>query len=140
MNKISVVLATYNEEENLGDCLRSIRVLSDEIIVVDGNSIDNTVQIAEQYGAKVIMVENKQIFHINKQIAIDAATKDWVLQLDADERVSESLGKEIKEKIVNTQLNGYWLPRKNWFLGRFLRLYIEIVSKGKGKITTKRCS
>ena len=97
--KLSVVLATYNEEENIGNCLSSVREIAEEIVIVDGTSKDKTVEIARKYGAKVKITTNKQIFHINKQMAIDMATCDWILQLDADERVSPELAKEIKEKI-----------------------------------------
>src|SRR5581483_9317713 len=118
---VSVVLATFNEEKNLPDCLESVKNFADEIIVVDGTSTDKTVEIAKNYKAKVLVTTNPPIFHINKQKAIDMATKDWILQLDADERVTPALAKEI-EQIINgdEEKNGYWIPRKNWFLGRFL--------------------
>ena len=121
MNKISVVLATFNEEKNLPACLESVKGLADEIIIVDGTSTDKTVEIAKKYGAKITITDNPPIFHINKQKAIDMATKDWILQLDADERVTPELAKEIKKTVSDTSaLNGYWIPRKNYFLGRFL--------------------
>ena len=121
METISVVLAVYNEEKNLEDCLESVRDFADEIIVVDGGSTDRTVEIAKKFNAKIKITDNPQIFHINKQKAINMATKDWVLQLDADERVSSELTGEIKLKIQKAgEINGFWIPRKNWFLGRFL--------------------
>ncbi len=122
MAKLSVVLATFNEEKNLSDCLSSIKDFADEIIVVDGSSVDKTVEIAKRFGAKTVVTTNPKMFHINKQKAIDMASKDWILQLDADERVSPELKSEIKSKISNSksEANGYYLPRKNWFLGRFL--------------------
>lgn len=119
--ELSVVLATFNEERNLPECLNSVSDLANEIVIVDGSSQDRTVEIARKYGAKVMVTENLPIFHINKQKAIDLATKDWILQLDADERVSRELAEEIKSKLANNSLtNGYWVARKNWFLGRFL--------------------
>lgn len=119
---LSVVLATYNEEENIGDCLQSVRRLADEIIVVDGSSTDKTRTITKQFKAKVFKVTNKPIFHINKQLAVDKASSKWILQLDADERVSSELVLEIKAIISQKkpQFNGYYLPRKNWFLTKFL--------------------
>jgi glycosyltransferase involved in cell wall biosynthesis len=118
---LSVVLATFNEEENLSALLDSVKNLADEIIVVDGSSVDKTAEIARKYGAKVLMVRNLPNFHINKQKAIDLATKDWIFQLDADERVSKELADEIKAKLTNnSSVNGYWVARKNWFLGKFL--------------------
>lgn len=138
---LSVVLATYNEEKNLPDCLQSIKNLADEIIIVDGQSSDKTTEIAKSFGAKILVVENKQNFHINKQKAIDLATKDWILQLDADERVTPKLGEEMREKICNFEVAGYFIPRKNWFLGRFLMkggVYpdytLRLYQKGKGKL------
>ncbi|MDQ7001559.1 MAG: glycosyltransferase family 2 protein [Ghiorsea sp.] len=95
MSKISVVLATFNEENNIGDCLKTIKDWADEIIVVDGESTDRTVEIAKKHGAKVFITSNKPIFHINKQMAIDKAKGDWILQLDADERVTPELRDEI---------------------------------------------
>lgn len=120
--ELSVVLATFNEENNLVECLDSVRGLADEIIVVDGSSADKTVEIAGKYGAKVVITKNLPNFHINKQKAIGMATKDWILQLDADEKVSVDLAQEIESKIQNpkSETNGFWMPRKNWFLGRFL--------------------
>lgn len=100
MKKLSVVLATFNEEENIKRCLDSVKDIADEIIVVDGSSTDRTVEIAREFGAEVLIRDNPEMFHINKQKAIDLATKDWVLQLDADEYVSKSLGEELK-KIIN---------------------------------------
>ncbi|KKU45882.1 MAG: hypothetical protein UX62_C0026G0012 [Microgenomates group bacterium GW2011_GWA2_46_7] len=67
--KLSVALAVYNEENNLGECLETIKSIADEIVIVDGQSTDKTVEIALQYGAKVISQENRSNFHINKQHA-----------------------------------------------------------------------
>ena len=97
--KLSVAIATFNEEENLGSCLDSVKDWVDEIVVVDGSSTDKTVEIAKKYGAKVIVRENPPIFHINKQKAIDACRGKWILQLDADERVSPELKEEILEVV-----------------------------------------
>lgn len=146
MKKISVVLATYNEEKYLRDCLKSIKDIADEIIIVDGTSSDKTVDIAREFGAKVIVKDNPPMFHINKQLAIDTATKDWVLQLDADERVTPALAAEIQEKINDEKndADGFWLPRKNWFLGRYLMkggVYpdytLRLYKNGKGRLPMK---
>lgn len=181
MSKLSVVLATYNEEKNLGDCLESVKDIASEIIIVDGTSTDHTVAIAKRYGAKVTVTDNPPIFHINKQKALDQATNPWILQLDADERVSKSLAKEIMYVISlnDSELEEYqkrlkhrdlflrhqmliekrdgtigqassdsyaafFLPRKNYFLGRYLRYggvypdgVIRIVRKGKAYFPCK---
>lgn len=142
---LSVVLAVFNEENNLGDCLDSIANIANEIVIVDGGSKDNTVEIALKYGAKVIKTDNPPIFHINKNKAIDAAQCDWILQLDGDERVTPQLQKEI-ERIINsgTSLNGFWIPRRNFFLNRFLikggqypDYTMRLYRKGKGRLPAK---
>lgn len=102
MNKLSVVLATHNEETHIGDCLKSVSKIADEIVVVDGSSTDKTREIAESFNAKVIKKNNPRIFHINKQIALEEASNSWILQLDADERVSENLASEITSVINMT--------------------------------------
>ncbi|HSA84447.1 MAG TPA: glycosyltransferase family 2 protein [Patescibacteria group bacterium] len=109
MAKLSVVLATYNEEKNLDACLASVKDIVDEIIIVDGSSLDGTVAIAEKYNAKITIVPNQQNFHINKQKALDIATHPWILQLDADERVSKQLASEIQKVIgmSDEEINTY---------------------------------
>jgi len=144
MNKISVTLATYNEEKNIAKVLESVKELADEIVIVDGTSKDKTVEIAREFGAHVIVRENPKIFHINKQIANDHAKMDWILQMDADEKITPELTKEIREKIENEEINGYWIPRKNYFLGRYLMkggqypdYTLRLYRRGKGKLPQK---
>ena len=96
MQKLSVVLAVRNEEENLPRCLESVKDIANEIIVVDEYSTDRTREIAEKLGAKVYLEPHHDIFHITKQKALDMATGDWILQLDADEVVTNELANEIK--------------------------------------------
>ena len=120
---LSVALAVHNEENNLGPCLDSIKDLAEEIVIVDGESTDNTVAIAKSYGAVVLVEENRQNFHINKQHAIDACHGTWILQLDADERVSSMLATEIKGVISADPAampEAYYLKRRNYFLGRWM--------------------
>ena len=142
--KLSVVLATYNEEKNIRTCLNSVVKWCDEIVVVDGSSTDNTVKIAKEFSAKIIVTDNPPIFHINKQKAIDAAQSEWILQLDADEYVTPELEHEIKTVIKSGYKDGYWIPRKNYFLGRFLMkggIYpdytLRLYRRGKGKLPQK---
>lgn len=149
--KISVAIATHNEEKNIGRCLKSVVSWVDEIVVIDGSSKDGTVEIAKKYKAKVIVTDNPLIFHINKQKAIDYCRGDWILQLDADEEVTGELKKEII-RVVNGQLSktnhpsivGYYLPRKNFLLGQWMRkggLYpdyvVRLFKKGKGRFLCK---
>jgi glycosyltransferase involved in cell wall biosynthesis len=104
-NRLSVVLATLNEEKNIKDCLASVNSVANEIIVVDESSDDRTRAIARELGARVYKVKHEPIFHKTKQKAIDKATGDWILQLDADERVSSELAKEIDE-VINSSNEG----------------------------------
>lgn len=123
MKKISVVLATFNEAKNLTKCLDSVKDFADEIIVVDGSSTDETREIAKKdYQAKVIKTTNKPNFHINKQLAMDEAKGDLILQLDADEVVDEQLKKFILKIAKQTEIkeSAWWIARKNLFLGKWL--------------------
>ncbi|MBI3397560.1 glycosyltransferase family 2 protein [Candidatus Woesebacteria bacterium] len=99
MNKLSIVLAVRNEEENIRKCLESVKDIADEIVVVDEYSADNTAKIAKEFNANVYEESHRAIFHETKQIALSKSTGDWILQLDADEVVTPELAKEIKEVI-----------------------------------------
>lgn len=145
--KLSVALATFNEEKKLSDCLNSVEKIADEIVVVDGGSKDNTVEVAKKFGAKVIVTKNPPIFHINKQKAIDQCQGDWILQLDADEIVSPELRNEIlsltKLPLTETK-DAYFIPRKNHFLGKWLKKggqypdpVIRFFKKGKAYLPCK---
>ncbi len=127
---LSVVIITHNEEANIARTLASVQPLvsegKGEIIVVDSGSTDRTAEIAKSYGAKVFVEEWKG-FAAQKNSAIDKATGDWVLSLDADEELSDGLTKEVEEICHGPaedgfgSENGYWLKRQNHFLGRPLR-------------------
>src|SRR3989344_8275695 len=140
--KISAALAVYNEEKNVLDCLESLKKFANEIVVVDGTSTDRTAQIAKNFGARVITTQNKPMFHINKNMAIDACKNPWVFLMDADERISDGLADEIKKMVgKNPEQNGFWVPRRNWFLGGFLKKggaypdkVIRLFKKGKGRL------
>lgn len=93
---LSVVVATHNEAENMSAFLKAIKPIADEVIIVDGESSDDTVKIAKQFGAHVLTVPNQKMFHINKQIGIEKATCEWILQLDADEIITKELGAQIR--------------------------------------------
>lgn len=150
MKKLSVALATYNEEANIKMCLDAVVGWADEIVIVDGESTDKTAAIAKELGARVIEKPNQKNFHINKQIAIDACKNPWILQLDADEVVSKELRSEIEGILRSDEgqgesiKDGYNIPRKNWFLGRFLMkggqypdYTIRFYRNGKGRLPQK---
>jgi len=143
---ISIAIATYNEEGNIVKCINAVKDWVNEIVIADGSSQDKTVQVASKFkNVKIIETTNKEIFHINKNIAIDACTSDWILQLDADEIVSVELKEEI-EKILekdpkDVKENGFWINRKNYFLGSFLKKggqypdsTLRFFKNGKGRL------
>jgi glycosyltransferase involved in cell wall biosynthesis len=122
---LSVVLITQNEEHNLPRTLESVLPLvrdgKGEIIVVDSGSTDRTVEIAQSFDAKVF-VEAWKGFAAQKNSAIDKASMDWVLQLDADEALETGLAAEIEvAPKADSSLKGFWIPRKNYFLGRWIK-------------------
>jgi glycosyltransferase involved in cell wall biosynthesis len=117
---ISVAIVAMDEEANIGRTLASVR-WADEIVLVDSGSKDRTCEIATAAGARVV-VEPWRGYVAQKQYAIELSTKDWVLLLDADEEVSPGLAEEIRQAIADPgAVSGYWLPRKNLFLGRWMR-------------------
>lgn len=112
-------MITYNEEDNIDEALRSV-LDAGEIIIVDSFSTDRTVEIARKYTDRLYQ-SSWQGFAKQKQQAIDLAEAEWVFLLDADERMTPELKKEIEETIKNTDKNGFFVPRKNYFLNRWIR-------------------
>ena len=141
---ISVVLITHNEEANLPRTLASVMPLvrdgTGEIIVLDSGSTDRTLEIAREHGAR-IFVEKWKGFAGQKNSAMDKASMDWVLQLDADEALEPGLAEEIISTLTRSSRNaGFWIPRKNFFLGRWIKhggFYpdpkLRLVRRGAGK-------
>lgn len=121
---LSVVLITQNEETNLPRTLESVLQLvrdGGEIILVDSGSTDRTLEIAKAHGAKIFS-EPWKGFAAQKNSAIDKATSDWILQLDADEALEPALALEIQAALKNDAVSqGFWIPRKNFFLGRWIK-------------------
>ena len=118
--RISVALITRNEQHNIAECLRSV-AWADEIIVVDQGSTDGTAQLARELGARVIDAPDWPGFGPQKNRALDACTGDWILALDADERVTPELQHEI---ITSTAAGGhdvYEIPRLSSYCGRLIR-------------------
>ena len=142
--KISVALITLNEESNLPRTLESVQPLvrdgQGEIIVVDSGSTDRTLEIARSFAAQ-IFTEPWKGFAVQKNSAMEKAAGDWVLQLDADEALEPELVPEIEAAIQQSrELNGLWIPRKNYFLGRWIKhggFYpdpkLRLIRRGAGK-------
>ena len=117
---LSVILITYNEEKNIAACLESVR-WADEIVLVDSGSEDQTAAIAQRFGVKVFQ-KNFAGYGSQKQYALEQATGDWVLSLDADERITPELQAEILEKIAQSdKVVGYEITRKNFIFGKWLK-------------------
>ncbi len=119
MIPISVVIVTKNEEENIKDALESAKDFS-EIIVIDSFSSDQTIDICKKYTENVFQEEWKG-YAKQKQKGIDRASMPWVLILDADERLTPELKSEIFTALDDKSDSGFYIPRKNFFLGRWIR-------------------
>ncbi|KPJ69458.1 hypothetical protein AMJ44_03835 [candidate division WOR-1 bacterium DG_54_3] len=120
MPEISVVIATKNEERNIRDCLESVK-WADEIIIVDDASSDKTVEVCKVYTDKIFINDSKGSFHKNKNFGLEKAVGDWILSLDADERIPEDLSKEIRIAVKDERKVGYYISRKNFFLSKWIR-------------------
>jgi len=138
---ISVAIVAMDEEANIGRTLASV-AWANEIVLVDSGSKDRTSDIAREHGARVV-VEPWRGYVAQKQYAIELCTQDWVLLLDADEEISPGLAAEIRATIADPNaLSGYLLPRKNLFLGRWMRhggFYpdpkLRLFRRGQGFVT-----
>jgi (heptosyl)LPS beta-1,4-glucosyltransferase len=118
--KISATIITFNEEKNIAKAIRSVS-WADEVIVVDSNSTDKTVEIAENLGAKVI-IKSWLGFAKQKQFAVNQASNDWVISLDADEIVSTELSNEILKLFTDKNLAAaYRIPRLSFYMNRPIR-------------------
>ncbi len=133
--KLTVALAVFNEEKNLKECLDSVKEIADEIVIVDGGSTDKTVEIAKSYNAKIIQTDNPPVFHINKQKSLDASSGEWILQLDADERVSKELAREIRKVVESTEseLENHDVDAAKYEL---LKRHLELLIAREGHIGT----
>lgn len=119
MPRLSCIIITKNEARNIGECLDSI-AFCDERIVVDGGSTDDTIKFAEAKGARVV-AHDFVGFGAQKNFALSLAQGDWVLSIDADERVTPALAAEIKAAIANLRADAYEMPRQSTFCGRPMR-------------------
>lgn len=117
--RLSVAIITRDEAHNIADCLDSV-AFGDEIVVVDSGSGDATVALARARGARVIETDWPG-FGAQKNRALDACAGDWVLSLDADERVSAELRAEIERTLAAPRFDVYEIPRRSYYVGRFMR-------------------
>ncbi len=121
MPKLSVITLAFNEETNIAECLATVR-WADEIIVVDSGSTDRTVALARQFTDKVLTVEWRG-YGATKNLALEHATGEWILWLDADERVPAELAAEMQEVLRSNDevIAGYAVARRAYFLGRWIK-------------------
>ncbi len=132
---ISALVVTYNAERFIKGCLESVK-WADEIIVVDKFSSDRTIEIAKEYTDKIFQSEEEG-HHARTNFGIDRAASDWILKVNATERITEALKNEILEKISgNEDYAGYYVPRLDYFYGRFIEEKLGLLylfKKGAGK-------
>lgn len=145
---LSVIIITKNEAHNIGDCLESV-AFADEWIVVDSGSTDDTCAIAQSKGARVVQTDDWPGFGPQKNRALDLTTKDWVLSIDADERVTPELAQEILALIQSDAgdaqeagVAGYRIARLSNFCGRWIRhsgwwpdYVLRLIRRGTGRFT-----
>lgn len=117
MSKLSAIVVTHNEEEDIEDCLKSLE-WADEIILVDGQSTDKTIEIARRYTDKTYQKEN-DVCEIQRIFGLDKAVGEWILFLDADERITSALKREIILLLSKPEETcaGYFIQRENFFYG-----------------------
>lgn len=135
MEKLSVVIITFNEEKNISRCLESVQSIADEIVVVDSNSFDKTVEICNSFGARVIQ-QPFLGYTEQKNFAVDQAIYQLVFSIDADEAPDEKLIKSILEVKKTATAKGYsmnrltnycgsWVRHCGWYPDRKLRLFFK---------------
>lgn len=146
--KLSVTIITFNEEDRLEDALKSCEGAADEIVVLDSHSTDDTLKIAEAYGARIFK-HKFQDYGSQKNLAMSHARFPWILNLDADERISPQLKEEILKlkELDDSQINadgfqikrktsylGRWIMHSGWYPDRKLRLFKKEKSRWLGRI------
>lgn len=144
MPRLSLIVITRNEEASIARCLRSAAFV-DETVVVDNGSTDKTVAIARSLGARVIETPDWPGFGPQKNRALDAATGDWVLSLDADEWLEPLVADEIRAALGRGEADGYAMPRRSRFCGRVVRhcgwspdYVLRLFRRGRGRFSADK--
>jgi glycosyltransferase involved in cell wall biosynthesis len=120
MHTLSVIVITRNEQANLDACLSSVREIANEIVIVDSSSTDETLSIAKSYNAVISSPTDWPGFGAQKNRALDLATQDWVLSIDADERLSKELRDEIRSVLSTPACDCFDIPRRSFYCGRLI--------------------
>ena len=120
--KISVIVITRNEEKNIRGCLDSVK-WADEIVLIDQTSTDKTLEIAGEYTNKIFITEYKGFCEPDRMFAISKTSNEWILYIDADERISDNLRDEIISLLGRGEdkFDAYYIPRKTFFLGEWIK-------------------
>lgn len=117
---ISTVIVTYNSEQVLEDCLKSVEKESDQIVILDLGSVDKTVEIAKKYKAEIKTHEKVEYVEKVRDYAISKADGDWILILDPDERMTEDLWIKLKQVVAEDKYQAVNIPRMNIFFGKWI--------------------
>jgi glycosyltransferase involved in cell wall biosynthesis len=125
--KLSAIVIAKNEEEDIRDCLNSLAFAS-EVIVIDSESTDKTVEIAKEKGARVIK-HSFTNFSDLRNVGLNSANGAWILYIDADERVSKELGEEIMDAVEKEEYDIYKIPRKNIYFRKYNWPEIEYMER-----------
>lgn len=135
---ISVSLVSFNEADKLNNCLKSVADFADEIIVLDLNSSDDTQKVCQKYKAKIFKYKFVPFVELVRNHSISKANGDWILILDPDEQLSDSLKNKLKEIIKDDKYDAVNIPRKNIFFGHWIShtnwwpdRHIRFFKKGK---------
>lgn len=143
MNKLSVTIITYNEEKNIKRCLQSV-AWADEIIVVDSLSTDKTKQICQSF-SNVKFIEHPWLgFGKQKHYAVDMASNDWILSVDADEEITLDLAAKIEKIIKKPKYDSYRINRKSFYLNKLIKFCgwnrdypLRLFNRSKGNFNLK---
>jgi glycosyltransferase involved in cell wall biosynthesis len=119
-NKLSIIIPCKNERENIRACILSAQQVADEVLLADSGSTDGTLEIARELGCRIVEREYRTYGDFVNW-AIPQAANGWVLVLDADERVTPALAAEIRDVLAEPRHDGYWIYRRNHFLGHPIR-------------------
>jgi glycosyltransferase involved in cell wall biosynthesis len=141
MKNISAIVITKNEEANIADCLQSINWV-DEIILVDAESSDRTIEIGKRFTSK-IFIHRWEGFAKQKAFALTKTSNEWILHIDADEQISSDLREEIIA-LQETDINGFYLRRENYLLKKHIKscgwdsdYQLRLVKKSKTRLTDR---
>lgn len=122
MSKLSISCIGHNEEKHIRQLLPKILEFADEVIYVDCESNDNSYKVAEELGCRVFRRPNNANLNVNKNYGIDQAKYEWVMHIDPDERLTDESCREIRDTINSHPIeNGFKMPRRNFFFGKWLR-------------------